>query len=242
MPFRFLIADDYRSHQRLLGNIILRLGGEWEVADDGQTALRLAQTEPFDVILMDLQMPGLGGIAAADHLIEHWTSQEQRPRIVAITGDNTEEKRLLCRAIGMDGFIAKPFDVTILGDALQQVTIRGHCWEEGPASRLLNRDHLHRTVPHLDDHEAMAKFNSWAETAPAALRGLMDTHCFEKIEQLRADSEAFGFLGVANALSSLQYTSQASAVWLVETARTFRVSVAAARESLRESADWMMAA
>jgi CheY-like chemotaxis protein len=242
MPFRFLIADDYKAHQRLLGNIILRLGGEWELADDGQRALHLAQTEPFDVILMDLQMPGLGGVAAADQLIEHGTSQEQRPRIVAITGENTEEKRLLCRAIGMDGFITKPFDIGLLGEALQQVTIRGHCWEEGAARRLLNRDHLHRALSGGEDREAMARFDAWAAAAPAGLRGLMDTHCFDKIEQLRADSETFGFLGVVNALESLQWTSQASAVWLVETARTFRICLTAARESLREASEYMLAA
>jgi CheY-like chemotaxis protein len=242
MPVRFLIADDYRAHQRLLANIILLLGGEWQVADDGRMALQMAQRQTFDVILMDLQMPNLGGVAAADHLIELWTSRPQRPRIVAMTGDNSEERRMLCRAIGMDGFIPKPFDVGRLSETLQQVIIRGHCWEEGPAARLLNRSALHEAVMAGDHAAGMDRFESWVETTPAALREFMDEHNPERLEELRAASSAFGFVRLDASLALLHESRRASAVWLVETARDFRVSLAAAREALRESSTWMMAA
>lgn len=241
MPLRFLIADDYRSHQRLLANIILRLGGEWQLADDGRVALQLAERQPFDVILMDLQMPGLGGVAAADHLIEHWASYPERPRIVAMTGDNTDERRLLCRSIGMDGFIAKPFDSGGLSEALQQVTIRGHCWEDGPSCRFLSRAALHRAVPR-DDGFARDHFESWADTVPSQFRDFLDTYDLERIEELRACCGAYGFLRIEAALVTLRQSGRASALWLVETARDFRVTLAAARESLREASEWMLAA
>jgi CheY-like chemotaxis protein len=235
MPVRFLIADDYRAHQRLLANIILLLGAEWEFAEDGRSALQKAEKHEFDIILMDMQMPGLGGAAAADHLLEHWAHDPRRPRIVAVTGDNTEERRTLCRAIGMDGFIAKPFDSLPLGESLQQVMIRGHCWEEGPSARLLNRGALHRAVARDGDSAGMEKFESWAQSTPVALRGLLDDHSRERIEELRIYSKAYGFVGIDAALATAQETSQVSAVWLVETARTFRICLTAARESLGET-------
>jgi CheY-like chemotaxis protein len=241
MPLRFLIADDYRSHQRLLANIILLLGGEWQCVDDGHTALEAAGSEHFDVILMDLQMPGLGGVAAADHLIEEWSFRPQRPRIVAMTGDTAEERRNLCRAIGMDGFIPKPFDAGFLSESLQQVMIRGHCWEEGPADRLLNRSALHRAVSD-EDAAARRKFEFWAETTPDALRDFLDEPDPERIKELRAVSSAYGFVRLEASLALLHQTRRTSAVWLVETARDFRIGLEAARESLRESSDWMLAA
>ncbi len=241
MPVRFLVADDYRSHQRLLANIILLLGGEWECADDGKTALKMADRGDFDVVLMDLQMPELGGVAAADHLIEHWVSGPHRPRIVAMTGDNTEERRNLCRAIGMDGFIPKPLDASLLAESLQQVMIRGHCWQEGPANRLLNRGALHRALG--EDHEAgLERFESWAEKTPSTLRDFLDVHDADRIEELRASSHTFGFVRLDASLRLLRESHRASAVWFVETARDFRIGVEAARESLREVSDWMLAA
>jgi CheY-like chemotaxis protein len=138
MPVRFLIADDMPAQQRLLANVVLFLGGESRFASNGREALQLAQEEMFDIVLLDLSMPELGGVAAANELIEGWKSLDRRPRIVAVTGEKDEGSRTLCRAVGMDGFIAKPFSVASVRKTLKTLLMQGHCWPEGPARRILD--------------------------------------------------------------------------------------------------------
>lgn len=138
MPIRFLIADDMPAQQKLLANAVMFLGGESRFASNGREALHLAEKEAFDIILMDLQMPLLGGVSAADHLLRGWKPGTQRARIMAITGENPDEVRPLCRAIGMDGFVSKPYTMTALKASLIQLVTYGHCWREGEATRILD--------------------------------------------------------------------------------------------------------
>lgn len=138
MPVRFLIADDMPAQQRLMANAVMFLGGESRFASNGHEALRLAERETFDFILMDLQMPELGGVAAASYLLHQWNTLSNRPRIMAVTGENPDDVYSLCRAIGMDGFISKPYTMTTLKRNLIQLLTQGHCWKEGPAERLLD--------------------------------------------------------------------------------------------------------
>lgn len=138
MPVRFLIADDMPAQQRLMANAVMLLGGESRFASTGHEALRLAERETFDFILMDLQMPELGGVAAASFLLHQWNAQAVRPRIIAFTGENPDDTYALCRAVGMDGFVSKPYSMTMLKKYLIQLLTQGHCWKEGPAERLLD--------------------------------------------------------------------------------------------------------
>jgi CheY-like chemotaxis protein len=126
------------AQQRLLANVVLFLGGESRFASNGREALQLAQEEQFDIVLLDLSMPELGGVAAANELIESWKSLDRRPRIVTVTGEKDDGIRTLCRAVGMDGFIAKPFSVATVRKMLKTLLMQGHCWPEGPARRILD--------------------------------------------------------------------------------------------------------
>lgn len=152
MPVRFLIADDMPAQQRLMANAVMFLGGESRFAATGHEALRLAEREPFDFILMDLQMPQLGGIAAASHLLYQWSGQSIRPRIMAVTGENPDDTYTLCRAVGMDGFISKPYTMTSLKKNLIHLLTQGHCWKEGPAERLLDLRQIDAGMRGRDEH------------------------------------------------------------------------------------------
>lgn len=126
------------AQQKLLANAVMFLGGESRFAFNGCEALRLAREEPFDIVLMDLRMPELGGISAASHLLDYWKDMVLRPRIMAVTGEAPEETYPLCRAVGMDGYISKPYTMTALKRNLMLLLTQGHCWNEGPAVRLLD--------------------------------------------------------------------------------------------------------
>ncbi|MFZ4764114.1 MAG: response regulator [Roseimicrobium sp.] len=201
MPVRFLIADDVPAHRQLLANLVMMLGGESRLAADGREALRLAELEAFDVVLLDLGMPEMGGVATANRLIVSWKNMTHRPRIVAVTGHTSEPCRALCRAVGMDGFITKPFSVRTLNRSLKNVIMQGHCWEQGPAERILD-------VAWLDDGLApevgQPSFDQRTLVARTQLRELAERlevlapdECVQRAEGLRAFARQHGLLKLA---------------------------------------------
>ena len=115
---RVLVADDHPVNQQILLDLLESLGCEAEIAGDGAEALACAQAAPYDVILMDVRMPGMDGLTAASAiraLPKHrWTP------IVAITASAFSEDRRRCLDAGMNGYISKPFTLQTLVAGLGQ--------------------------------------------------------------------------------------------------------------------------
>jgi CheY-like chemotaxis protein len=199
MPVRFLIADDMPAQQKLLATVVLFLGGESKFASNGREVLRLAQEDSFDIVLLDLSMPELGGVAAANGLIEGWKTHVCRPRIIAVTGETDDGTRMLCRAVGMDGFIAKPFSVTNVRKSLKQLLMHGHCWPEGAPRRILDVTALHVNTATKD--WAASKEVVQARTHLQELVEKLDTltpeQCGEKAEQLATFARKHGMIMLA---------------------------------------------
>ena len=247
MPVRFLIADDFSAHQKLMSNIIRFLGGESIFASNGYEALQLAQREECDIVLMDLQMPGLGGVAATDQLIQGWPSDQRHPSIIAVTGDNSLERRALCRAIGMNGFIAKPYDANTLNDALQQVIIRGHCWTDSPPCRLFNMTRFLEVVENGAELRRL-EFEDWAGSMPDALSDLFDSINASgadanrpRIEELRSDAATMGFIRLEAILRDVRHdTTKLKASWLDSVLDDFDLCLMAARNSIQLASESLM--
>ena len=116
-PLRILIAEDNHINQIVLLRMLERLGYRAAVANDGQEALHMLQQQPYDLILMDVQMPNLDGTAATKLIHEQWP-QGERPMIVAMTAYALKGDRERYLALGMDNYISKPIAVKKLVDAL----------------------------------------------------------------------------------------------------------------------------
>ncbi len=247
MPVRFLIADDLSAHQKLMSNIIRFLGGESIFASNGHEALQLAQNVECDIILMDLQMPGLGGVAVADQLIQGPPSGRRHPGIIAITGDSAAERRALCRAIGMSGFIAKPYDAGTLHAALQQVIIRGHCWADSPPRRVFNMTKFLEVVENGAELRRL-EFEDWAASMPDALGDLFDlinesgvSAHRARIEELAGDAATLGFIKLESALLEFRHhTGNLKASWLDAMLDDFDLCHLAARESIQVASESQM--
>ncbi|MEI6534787.1 MAG: response regulator, partial [Verrucomicrobiaceae bacterium] len=210
-------------------------------------ALEIAQNEECDIILMDLQMPGLGGVAAADQLIQGWQTDRRHPSIIAVTADNSPERRVLCRAIGMSGFIAKPYDANTLYDALQQVIIRGHCWTDGPPRRVFNMARFLEVVESGAELRRL-EFEDWAGSMPDALCDLFDSvHASgagahrPRIEELRSDAATMGFVNLEAVLLELHNEkTRLKASWLDAVLDDFDLCLMAARESIQLASECLM--
>ena len=115
-PLRILLAEDNRVNQKVAVRLLDRMGYQVAVAANGLEVLAALEREPFDVILMDVQMPELDGLAATRSI----RAQQDRvqPRIIAMTANVMAAERVEITAAGMDDYVAKPVDRRALAAAL----------------------------------------------------------------------------------------------------------------------------
>jgi CheY-like chemotaxis protein/anti-sigma regulatory factor (Ser/Thr protein kinase) len=122
---RVLVAEDNVLNRHILVAKLRRWGLAPEEAEDGLVAVKRAESEAFDVVLMDLQMPNLDGIAAAKAIRQ---SAPNQPRIIALTANALLEDQKACRAAGMNGFLTKPVDDDALASILGRVAVDDAAW------------------------------------------------------------------------------------------------------------------
>ena len=103
---RGLVVDDNDTNQEVAAEMLRQLGMQVEVAANGWQALEQCKRHHFEVILMDLQMPGMDGLEATRRL----RAGGCEAPIVALTANTRPEDQEACRRAGMDGFLSKPVD------------------------------------------------------------------------------------------------------------------------------------
>ncbi len=117
---RVLLAEDDRTNQALAKAHLERLGLEVVIARDGAEALALAAQQPFDVVLMDCQMPRVDGFEATAELRRRQAPGARRLPIVALTANAMEGDRDRCLAAGMDDYLTKPYTRALIEQVLSR--------------------------------------------------------------------------------------------------------------------------
>jgi len=116
---RILLAEDNVMNQKVALRLLDQLGYRADVASNGLEVLEALERQPYDVVLMDVQMPELDGLDASRRICERWPA-DVRPRIIAMTANAMPEDREACFAAGMDDYVAKPIRPNELGEALSR--------------------------------------------------------------------------------------------------------------------------
>jgi CheY-like chemotaxis protein len=125
---RILLVEDTPINQTLETILLQRMGYEVSIANNGIEAIEAFSTREFDLILMDIHMPEMGGVEAAEIIRTLEKNQQlQRTPIIAVTANALKGDKERYLAAGMDGYVSKPIAV----DALRH-EIKGLLSEEPP--------------------------------------------------------------------------------------------------------------
>jgi len=118
---RILLAEDNVVNQKLASRLLEKRGHTVAVASNGREALALADQHPFDLVLMDVQMPELDGLQATAILREKEKSNGQHLPVIAMTAHAMKGDEERCLAAGMDGYVSKPIDASHLFSMIEEV-------------------------------------------------------------------------------------------------------------------------
>ncbi|WP_165304975.1 response regulator [Pedobacter sp. SYP-B3415] len=120
-PLRILVAEDNEINQRVIMHMLKKMGYESDLAHDGVEALLMVRERPYDLVLMDMQMPNMDGIEASERIR---TMDIQQPYIIALTANTMEGDRLDCLRAGMNDYMSKPLKPELLLVKLSELSAR----------------------------------------------------------------------------------------------------------------------
>ncbi|MFM7674350.1 MAG: response regulator [Synechococcus sp.] len=119
LPLRLLVVDDIPVNQKLVTRMLERLGYAAQIATNGREALEALERSPYDVVLMDVQMPEIDGLETTRRL-RSLPDLDPQPWVIAMTAHAREEDRQACLAAGMNDYLSKPMTQEDLRTVLER--------------------------------------------------------------------------------------------------------------------------
>ncbi|MFW6169183.1 MAG: ABC transporter substrate-binding protein [Planctomycetota bacterium] len=120
-PLRILLVEDSLVNQKLAVGLLEKHGHQVVVANDGREAIDAWQSEPFDLVLMDVQMPEMDGFEATATILAREEQTNTHTPIIAMTAHAMKGDRERCLDAGMDNYVAKPIRAAELLKTIQSV-------------------------------------------------------------------------------------------------------------------------
>ncbi len=117
-PERILLAEDNEVNRRVAQMMLRKLGRQADLAYDGAQALAALDGAPYDIVLLDVQMPEIDGLEVARRVVAAYPSPASRPWLIACTANAMPGDREMCLQAGMDDFVTKPINLEALASAL----------------------------------------------------------------------------------------------------------------------------
>jgi len=147
---RVLLVDDNEVNREVIDEMLHRLGHETTMAIDGEQALAILRTSRFDVIFMDVQLPGMDGL----EVTRRFRASGGSAPVIALTAHTSRQDRDRCLAAGMTSVLTKPVDAMHLAEAIEKATRRESIVDlvgGNPALLARVREAFSRQTPELLD-------------------------------------------------------------------------------------------
>jgi CheY-like chemotaxis protein/HPt (histidine-containing phosphotransfer) domain-containing protein len=224
---RVLLAEDNAVNRQLALRLLEKLGYGADVAVNGLDALEALRRRPYDVILMDVEMPEMDGLEAARCIHREWRARE-RPRIVAMTANALQGDREICLAAGMDDYVSKPIRVDELAQALRRCAPRAISVPEAPqhasasadAEGILDPKAIEQLRARAGDGAFVVELlETFLHDAPAlleTLRGALDETDAQQLRRtahtLKSNGLLFGATRLAELCEQLEATARTGAL------------------------------
>ena len=120
-PLHILLAEDNAVNQKVAAAILKKMGHSVEVAHDGEQAIAAVIRGDFDVVLMDVRMPGIDGLEATRR-IRALEGPKGKIPVLAMTAGVSREEEKLCVEAGMNGRVDKPIEPSVLANSIKMIT------------------------------------------------------------------------------------------------------------------------
>jgi CheY-like chemotaxis protein len=221
---RILLVEDSVPNQKVAFALLQSLGHDVVVASDGQEALDLFAAQPFDAILMDVQMPGMDGYACTGAIRSAEAATGRHIPIIAMTAHALAGDREKCMAAGMDDYVSKPVRREGLFRALENVlgpvrrvvdftNVLSQIGDDPVALRAIVAAYVAETRENLDRLPAAIAEGAWPEVRRLAhtTKGAMRTFSAHEAQQLAQNLEQLAQMDDRSAAADL-YLQMKSAV------------------------------
>jgi len=114
---RVLFVEDDQMNRRVVKDMLTIVDADMAEAEDAETGLAMIDANDYDIILMDLRMPGMDGLTAIERIRARSDAKAGLP-IIVVTADTAADLREKCKAAGANDFLAKPVAMNALFDAI----------------------------------------------------------------------------------------------------------------------------
>ena len=122
MEPKLLVVDDDVHIRKLLRLTLRKSGYQIEEAATGEEAMKLAESDRFDLVLLDLILPYYGGF----RLCQRFKATHEPPYVIVMTADDSPETRATAKECGADDFLAKPFSPTEVAAKIEALRVIGN--------------------------------------------------------------------------------------------------------------------
>ncbi|MFQ5346421.1 MAG: ATP-binding protein [Rhodothalassiaceae bacterium] len=182
---RILVAEDNRVNRQIAQRILEQLGHEVVCAEDGEAVLEVLETEAFDAILMDVNMPGMGGLEATQ-MIRAMEGSDRHTPVIGLTADATVAAERLCAEAGMDAVTHKPVSPQAIRTVLARVLPErpASSADKATAANVVSHPQLQKPRARVVDTEKLAELEA---LCPDGLFDRLKTEFIEDAETLFGD-------------------------------------------------------